>query len=89
MDLDDIERDEDEDKLEEEVYLVPDIDDDNEDINTRYVPQWDYGYLDPTLTRDNDDDDDDITPEQQQEAWLELQNVSKYFCFISLPTVYI
>ena len=75
MDLDDIERDEDEDKLEEEVYLVPDIDDDNEDINTRYVPQWDYSYLDPTLTRDNDDDDD-ITPEQQQEAWLELQNVS-------------
>ena len=88
MDLDDIERDEDEDKLEEEVYLVPDIDDDNEDINEPYVPQWDYSYLDPTLTRDNDDDDD-ITPEQQQEAWLELQNVSKYFCFISLPTVYI
>jgi len=74
VDLDDIERDEDEDKLEEEVYLVPDIDDDNEDINTPYVPQWDYSYLDPTLTRDNDDDDD-ITPEQQQEAWLELQNV--------------
>ena len=78
MDLDDIDRDEDEDKLEEEVFLVPDIDDDNEDINGR--PE--YSYLDPTMTKDNDDqDDDDITPEQQQEAWFELQNVSKLLLF--------
>ena len=85
MDLDDIDRDEDEDKLEEEVFVVPDIDDDNEDINDRpqYIPRPpEYSYLDPTMTKDNDDqDDDDITPEQQQEAWFELQNVSKLLLF--------
>jgi len=77
VDLDDTDRDEDEDKLEEDVFLVPDIDDDNEDISGRphYIPPApEYSYLDPTMTRDNDDDDD-ITPDQQQEAWFELQNV--------------
>ena len=86
VDLDDTDRDEDEDKLEEDVFLVPDIDDDNEDINGRphYIPPApEYSYLDPTMTRDNDNDDDDITPDQQQEAWFELQNVSTYFIILS------
>ena len=64
------------------VYLVPDEDDDTPARQYRYTADTDDGDSDlPLVMVDYDDRDDDMTDDQQQEAWTELQNVSKYLTY--------
>ena len=87
-DTDDIYREEGDltpDSLEEQIYLVPEnYEQDQADFQPRpYIyNQDDIEDEGPTLM------DDDFMPEEdQQEAWLHLQNVSTFSIFRFLPTL--
>ena len=73
------------DSLEEQIYLVPEnYEQDQADFQPRpYIyNQDDIEDEGPTLI------DDDFMPEEdQQEAWLHLQNVSTFSIFRFLPTL--